>query len=133
MEFMRQHSIYLDSLGHGSAPIPLACRVGPILMTSGVMGRNRETGAMSDQVSEQAVECFKNLQAILAEAGLDMGDVVRVSVLVKEDSYRDAVNGPWLAHYPDPAHRPARHVAVGALRGAALIQIEAMAVARDAA
>jgi 2-iminobutanoate/2-iminopropanoate deaminase len=129
---MRQRSILSEKIGHGAAPIPLACRVGPILATSGVTGRDADTGQMPADAEGQARNCFRNLEFILAEAGMDMGDVVKFTVYVKEESFRDAVNKPWRAAYPDETKRPARHTQVSPLRGAALVQLEVLAVAKDA-
>jgi 2-iminobutanoate/2-iminopropanoate deaminase len=128
---MRQKSITIDKIGH-SAPIPLACRVGPLLATSGIMGRDADTGEMPADAATQAVNCFRNLALVLAEAGMDLGDVVRFSVYVKRDEDRGAVNAPWIEHYPDPSHRPARHIQVADLRGAVLVQLEILAVAKEA-
>jgi 2-iminobutanoate/2-iminopropanoate deaminase len=128
---MRQKSITIDKIGH-SAPIPLACRVGPILATSGIMGRDADTGEMPPDAAGQAANCFRNLALVLAEAGMDLGDVVRFTVYVKREEDRGAVNAPWLETYPDSARRPARHVQVMDLRGAVLVQLEALAVAKEA-
>lgn len=129
---MRQRSILSEKAGHGGAPIPLACRVGPILATSGIMGRDRETGEMPADAEAQARNCFKNLALVLADGGMDLGDVVKFTVYVKDESFRDAVNAPWLEAYPDPTKRPARHTQVMALRGAVLVQLEVLAVAKEA-
>ena len=127
---MRQKSILIDKIGH-SAPIPLACRVGPLLATSGVMGRDSETGEMPGDAAGQVANCFRNLKLILAEADMDLGDVVRFTFYVKHEEDRGAVNPVWLEHYPDPAKRPARHVQVMDLRGAVLVQLEVLAVAKE--
>lgn len=129
---MRQQSIEVKGLSHGGAPIPLGCRVGPILATSGVGGVDRATGAMPADAATQAVNCFANLEAILEAGGLDMGDVVKVTVFVADEAHRAAVNNPWLAHFPDEHKRPARHALVMPLRAGMLIQLEALAVAKDA-
>src|SRR3546814_14071153 len=71
---MRQRSINIESIGHPQ-PIPLACRIGPILATGGIMGRDSETRVMPEDVAGQAANCFRNLALVLAEAGMDMGDV----------------------------------------------------------
>jgi len=128
---MRQKSIIIDKIGH-SAPIPLACRVGPLLATSGVMGRDADTGEMPADAQGQAANCFRNLTLILARAGMDLGDVIRFTFYVKHEEHRAAINPVWLEHYPDPMHRPARHVQVMDLRGAVLVQLEVLAVAKEA-
>lgn len=129
---MSQTSIEIHGLSHQSAPIPLACRVGPILATSGIGGRNAETGEMPSDAETQAANCFENLKKVLAAGGLGMEHVVKVTVYVADEAYRSAVNTPWLRHYPDPQRRPARHALVMPLRGGMLVQIEALAVASGA-
>ena len=57
---MRQKSIDVENLHH-SAPIPAASRVGPILATSGVGGRDPATGKLCAELEQQ----FEN-------AGLDV-------------------------------------------------------------
>ncbi|MGD9811253.1 MAG: RidA family protein [Sphingobium sp.] len=127
---MRQRSINIDSIKHPQ-PIPLACRVGPILATSGIMGRDSETKVMPEDVAGQVGNCFNNLKLVLAEADMDMGDVAKITFFVRDDGARDAINEVWLAHYPDPAHRPARHTQKAELRGAVLVQLDVLAVAKD--
>jgi 2-iminobutanoate/2-iminopropanoate deaminase len=128
---LRQNSIELAGLSHQTAPIPMACRVGPVLATSGIGGKNPDTDLLPPDAESQAENCFDNLRKVLAAGGMGMGDVVKVTVYVSDDVHRAAVNKPWLRHYPDPKHRPARHALVMPLRGGMLVQIEALAVAAD--
>jgi len=74
------------------------------------------------------VLCFRNLKRVLEAGGMDMGDVVKLTVYLVSDSYRTAVNKPWNEYFPDPRHRPTRDSLVMPLRGGNLIQIEAWAV-----
>jgi 2-iminobutanoate/2-iminopropanoate deaminase len=39
---------------------------------------------------------------------------------VADIAVRDAINGPWLEHFPDPASRPARHTQVSSTAGRAV-------------
>jgi len=129
-EERRQKSIEIEGLGH-NAPIPMACRVGPVLMTSGVGGRDPKTGKTPEDADGQARNAFNNLKAVLAAGGLGLGDVVKITVYVVDDKYRNEINKYWEECYPDPHKRPARHTHVTALRGV-LLQLEAFAVAKDA-
>ena len=124
---MAQRSIYIDGLGHGATPIPLACRVGDMLVTSGIGGRDRHTGTMPATAADQLAGCFSNLLAVLEAGEMSLANVVKLSFTLREEGDREAVNAQWLAHFPDPSQRPARHVQVGGLRGAVLVQIEATA------
>ncbi len=127
---MRQKSIEIEGLGH-AAPIPLACRVGPVLATSGIGGKDPATGKLAPDADAQARQAFENLNAVLAKGGLGLGDVVKLTVFVADDKYRDAINTYWLQCYCDPARRPARHTLVMPLRGGMLVQLEALAVAKE--
>lgn len=107
----------------------MACRVGPVLATSGIGGKNPESGDMPATAEAQAANCFRNLAVVLRAAGLTLQDVVKVTVYVSDETHRSAVNAPWLQHFPDPQRRPARHALVMPLRGGMLVQVEALAVA----
>lgn len=128
---MRQVSISIPGADHANAPIPLACRIGSMLVSSAIPGRDAATGKIPDDPKEQARLCFENTKAVLAKAGMDIGDVIRMTVLLTSDEYRDLVNEHWLAWYPDPARRPARHALVTPLRGKMVIQLEIWAVGKD--
>lgn len=129
---MRQQSFEIEGLTHG-VPIPMASKVGPILMTSGISGKNRKTNVMPEDAEEQATNCFDNLKNVLDQAGMDFGDVVKITVFLVDETVRSAINKPWLAIFPDEHHRPARHaLIVPSLRSPMKIQIEAYAVAKGA-
>ena len=81
---MRQKSIEVPGLAHASAPVPMASRVGPIFATSGIFGKNPDTGQMPPDAVGQAIQCFDNLKRLLAAAGLDMGDVVKITIFLKD-------------------------------------------------
>jgi len=129
---MRQTSIEIEGLHH-DAPIPVASRIGPILATSAISGEDRHGGGLPPDADGQARNAFDNLGAILAASGLDFGDVVRLTVYLADEAHRHAINTYWLQHFPDPAHRPARHSMVAPIRRGRLLQIEALAVAKTLA
>jgi 2-iminobutanoate/2-iminopropanoate deaminase len=108
-------------------PIPSASRVGNMLFTSVIGGRDPETGQVPDSVEEQAANAFKNLGSILAKAGATAGDVAHITVFLKDNSYRAHVNTAWLQMFPDENSRPARHAIVDPNLGG-MLQIEAVAV-----
>lgn len=108
-------------------PIPTATRVGNMLFTSVIGGRDPETGQAPDSVEEQAANAFKILAKILEKAGASAGDVAKVTVFLKDNSYRAHVNTAWLAMFPDEHSRPARHAIIDP-NLAGQLQIEAVAV-----
>jgi 2-iminobutanoate/2-iminopropanoate deaminase len=126
---MRQQSLEIEGIRHG-APIPMACKIGPLLMTSGVMGMDAKTGKIPEDVNAQAELCFSNLKNILDQAGLDWGDVIKIGVFMADADVRAAVNKPWERIYPDEHKRPARHAIIVPLRAPMRLQIEAFAVGK---
>lgn len=127
MIFNQPRSLEVAGLNHGSAPIPMGARVGNMIFTSGISGKDPKTGKLADGAAAQAFHAFENLRLLLESGGATMADVGQVTVLTVDESLRDAVNAEWLRHFPDPHDRPARHTTVQALRGGALLQLMAIA------
>lgn len=110
------------------APIPAAARVANVLCTSAISGKDPDSGELPAGIEAQARNTFLSLRAVLQAGGATMGDLVKLSVTVKDNAVRDAVNVQWLAAFPDPNDRPARHIVVQDLQHGMWLQIEAMAV-----
>ena len=106
-----RESIEIPPVVHNN-PIPMACRVGNVLFTSGISGADPQTGEMPSSQEQQARNAFANLQRVLDKAGAVPGDVVYVSVMLKDNAYRELVNKPWVEMFPDEANRPARHALI---------------------
>jgi 2-iminobutanoate/2-iminopropanoate deaminase len=120
-------SIDVPGASH-KAPIPSAARVANVLCTSAVSGKDPTTGQMPADAGEQAHNAFTNLRAVLQAGGATMDDLVKLSVTIKDNAVRDAINVQWLTAFPDPHDRPARHIVVQDLQHGMWLQIEAMAV-----
>lgn len=127
----KPRSINVPGLDHGHAPIPMGARVGNMIFSSGIMGRNAATGEIPDDASGQAKLVFENLRSLLEQAEATLDDVGHVTVFIRDDSVRDALNKEWLSCFPNPDDRPARHTLVHSLPGPLLIQIEIIAVAKE--
>lgn len=122
-------SIDVEGLGHGGLPIPCASRIGPFIATGGIRGVESATGEMPTDAAAQAVLMFANLRKILAAAGAGPEHVLKLTVYVKAQDVRAAVNDEWIKMFPDPAARPARHTLNYDLPGGMLVQCDALAVA----
>lgn len=128
MNKRKGRSIELEGVSHGSAPIPMGARVGNVLYSSGIMGKDPATDQLPADVASQARFAFQNMKALLAAGGATLDHVVRVTVYMKEESARAAINEQWLKCFPDPHDRPARHALLHDLRGGMLLQLEVVAV-----
>lgn len=122
-------SIELPGASH-KAPIPAAARVANILCTSAVSGKDPGGAGLPADMAAQARNAFANLKAVLQAGGASMDELVKLGVTIADEAVRDAVNAEWLAHFPDPQDRPARHIVVQALQHGMWLQLEAIAVIR---
>ena len=76
-------------------------------------------------IEEQATQAFKNLRAVITEAGLTMADIVKVTIFLTDMANFDAVNKAMKTFVPAPF--PARSCfAVAALPKGRLVEIEAI-------
>lgn len=119
-------SIDVPGASH-NAPIPAAARVGNLLCTSAVSGKDPATGQLPTDAPSQVRNTWENLRAVLRAGGASLDDVVKFSVTIKDNSVREHLNAAWLACFPDPHDRPARHIVVQDLQHGMWLQIEVMA------
>lgn len=121
-----QRSINVPGLAH-KAPIPQASRVGPLLCSSGISGKDPATSQLPADPAAQAHNAFSNMEALLAAGNASLADVVKLTVYAKDDSVREAINTEWHRCFPDPNDRPARHILIHDLQHGMLLQLEFMA------
>lgn len=125
---MKRRSINVEGFNHGQQPIPAASRVGPLIVTGGIHGMDPATQKLPDGSEDQARFMFANLVRILAAGGGTPDAIVRITVHVKSQDSRAAVNAEWLKLFPDEASRPARHTLINQnLPGNMLVQCDAIA------
>jgi 2-iminobutanoate/2-iminopropanoate deaminase len=120
-------SIDVPGLAH-NAPIPLGARVANVLCSSAIAGKDPATGKLVAAPADQARLAFENLKRFLEAGGATLADVVKLTVYIKDDSVREHINPHWLAFWPDPAERPARHIVVHDLQHGMALQLETLAV-----
>ena len=109
-------------------PYVQANKIGNLIFCSGQLGINPETGKLVDGgVLEEAKQVFKNIQAILEEAGSSMNHVVKSLVLLKDIADFAEVNKVYAEQFNDVL--PARSAfQVAALPLGGNIEIEVIAV-----
>lgn len=123
-----RRSIEIEGLHHGGQPIPAACRLGSLVVSGGIAGVDLATGELATDPLDQVRLVFAHARSVLATAGGTPEEVVKVTFYVADRSLRDAINEEWLAMFPDPASRPARHTLVQDLPPGMSVQCELMAV-----
>jgi len=91
-------------------PIPNASRVGNLLMSSVISGRDPAGGPMPTDLDGQVINVFKQIRLCVEAAGGSVDDIVKVNFWMKDPATgRKALNGEWSKMFPDADARPARH------------------------
>ncbi len=80
-KFISSGSQFEEQIGYSHAVID-----GDYVFVSGTTGFNYETMSISDEVIEQAEQCFKNIEKALHEAGSSVNDIVRVNYIFPKKS-----------------------------------------------
>ena len=108
-------------------PYSQAVRNGNLLFISGQTSVDPATGKIvPGGPAAEAGQCLKNIRAILDAAGMDMQNVVKVTVFITDMAHFAQVNEVYVKAFSDPF--PARScVAVRALPLGCLVEIEAIA------
>lgn len=125
---MNKQAISTAAAPGAVGPYSQAIKSGNLLFLSGQIGLDPQTKAIvPGGVEAQAQQIFKNIKAILAEAGAGMNHVVKATVFLKDMSDFTRVNAIYATHFEPPF--PARSaVAVKDLPLSVDIEIEVIAV-----
>lgn len=110
-------------------PYSQAIVAGGMIFASGQLPIDPATGAFPEGgIKEHTRQSLLNVRNILAEAGADMGDVVKTTVFLHDMADFAAMNEVYATFFTQPF--PARcAVAVKELPKGALVEIEVIAVA----
>ena len=108
-------------------PYSQAMQVGNLIYTSGQVPINPATGSFVEGgIKEQTRQSLLNVKAILEEAGLTMGNVVKTTVFMADMNDFADMNAVYAEFFAEPY--PARSaVAVKTLPKGALVEIEVVA------
>lgn len=112
-------------------PYSQAIRCGQFVYTSGQIALDPASGQLvGEEVHEQTQRVFQNLQAVLAEAGTSLANVVKTTVFLTTMSDFQAMNAVYATYFSGMT--PARStVAVAELPRQALVEIECIALIED--
>lgn len=121
---MDKNAIYTKSAPDAVGPYSQAISAGDLVITSGQIPLNPATGAMVEGgIVEQTEQVMKNLQAVLAQAGLSFANVLKTTVFLADINDFTAMNNVYAKYFTQPY--PARSaVQVAALPKGAKVEIE---------
>ncbi len=109
-------------------PYSQAIEANGMVFISGQLPVDPETGEfVAGGITEQTTQSFKNLKAILAEAGMTTANIVKTTVFLADMSLFAEMNAVYASQFEGDF--PARSAfAVRTLPKEALVEIEAIAV-----
>jgi 2-iminobutanoate/2-iminopropanoate deaminase len=119
----------VPALGKVLGPYSRAVWAGDILYLAGQLGMDPATNKLVEGgVGAETEQLLKGLSAVLAAAGLSMGDVVKANVFLTDMNDFAAMNKVYETFFEAPY--PARStIAVAALPGGGHVEIELVASA----
>jgi 2-iminobutanoate/2-iminopropanoate deaminase len=124
----KRRAIEVEGLHH-EHPIPSACRIGPFVASGGISGKDPNNGKHPANLEEQCALMFANMRRIIEAAGGTPDDIIKITVWMQDPAQRQLVNKEWLAMFPNPESRPARHtMASQGMPPGAQVQCEFLAV-----
>lgn len=101
---------------------------GDLVFVSGTVGKDMATGRWPEGIEAQAAQALKNLGAVLAEAGCELDDVVKITLWLTAPSQGAAIAEVYAQAFPTPPPARSAPVVSGFPIPEALISIEAIAV-----
>jgi len=123
--------LHTESAPAAIGPYVQGVDLGNMVMTSGQIPLNPVTGELPTEIAAQAQQSLENVKAIIESSGLTVGDIVKMTVFVKDLGDFATVNEIYGKFFDDHkvANYPARScVEVARLPKDVGIEIEAIAV-----
>ncbi len=117
-------STFEDQIGYSRAVVD-----GDWVFVSGTTGFDYATMTLAEGIVAQTEQCFKNIEAALTEAGVGLGDIVRITYIVPEAGEFEQC-WPVLRRYLGEVRPAATMISAGLLDPRMRIEIEVTAKAR---
>jgi 2-iminobutanoate/2-iminopropanoate deaminase len=120
---MSKKSIVTDRAPGAIGPYSQAIDLGDLVFASGQIPINPLTGEIPEGIEAQTKQVLQNVEGILGAAGLEMKDVVKTTVFIKDMNHFVAMNDVYKTFFVEPY--PARStVEVARLPKDVLVEIE---------
>jgi 2-iminobutanoate/2-iminopropanoate deaminase len=122
-------TIHTDEAPAAIGPYSQGVIVDTLFFSSGQIPLTASGEMVTGDVKEQTHQVFKNLQAVLKEAGASLETVIKATVFIKSMDDFGSINEIYGEYFS--AHKPARScVEVARLPEDALVEIEVVALVK---
>jgi 2-iminobutanoate/2-iminopropanoate deaminase len=126
MQNMSHRPVVGEGVPVPASPYSPGVILGNIVLCSGQLGTDPETGQLLEGVEAQTRQALANLQVLLKAAGSSLGNVAKTTVFLQDMADFPTMNKVYAEAFGD--NRPARStVAVAGIALGALVEIEAIA------
>ncbi|MFJ5625218.1 2-iminobutanoate/2-iminopropanoate deaminase [Peribacillus loiseleuriae] len=123
------NSIHTNEAPAAIGPYSQGIIVNNLFFSSGQIPLTAEGEMVTGDVKEQTHQVFKNLKAVLKEAGASLETVIKATVFIKSMEDFSSINEVYGEYFS--THKPARScVEVARLPKDALIEIEVVALVK---
>lgn len=110
-------------------PYSQAIKAGSFVFTSGQIPIDPASGNfVGDDIRTQTRQCLKNVEAVLAAAGLTMSDIVKTTVFLSDMNNFAAMNEVYAEFFAGTVFPARSAVEVARLPKDSLVEIEALAL-----
>ena len=99
-----------------------------IVITSGQLGLDPETGAFAGGIEAQTRRSLENVKAVLEAGGSSMDLVLKTTVFLKDMGDFAAMNAVYAQYFPEGSYPARSAVQVARLPKDGLVEIEAIAL-----
>ncbi|CAM2361936.1 RidA family protein [Listeria seeligeri] len=96
---MAKEIIQTNNAPKALGPYSQAVKVNGLIFTSGQLGINPATGELAEGAVNQAEQAFRNLAAVLEEAGSGLDKIIKATVFFKDLNQFAAVNEVYATHF----------------------------------
>ena len=96
--------IHTEKAPAAIGPYVQAVDLGNLVLTSGQIPVNPATGEVPKDIVAQARQSLENVKAIIEQAGLKVGDIVKTTVFVKDLNDFAAVNAEYEKFFKENNH-----------------------------
>lgn len=123
-----KHIIQTKNAPEAIGPYSQAVFFGNLVITSGQLPINPETGTFPEGITDQTRQSLNNVKAILEEVGLTMDSVVKTTVFLKDMKDFVAMNNVYAEFFTEGNYPARSAIEVSRLPKDALVEIEVIAV-----